>query len=760
MANLSNINNKFLVTTGGNVLIGQTSTVGSSILQVAGSITANINVAGNNVIGTFKNLDTTANNRSAIKVEQFVSAVGSFSAFLGATKEGKVFLSNDSITANHLLIDTSGNVGIGTPSPDSKLDVKGASATPADGNQILSITNTTGGTQLNLGTAENSYGWIEAREGSTLRNLLLNPNNGNVGIGTDSPGYKLEVAGNVTAKNDADVFVNSIVSGSTTGRSFIKNVGDTGSVLVSAVYGSASTGTLFGVSATRAASIITTSDTSVHPTSLIIGTFTGIPLYLGTNNSPRITILASGNVGIGQTSPGSKFQVEGAPANGVYLSYLYNSATHNSANGLNVQTSSNNILTYGLRVNTAGDSNALAVMGNGEVGIGMASPEAKLTVSGGVGAGTHTHAVFTGTAGRGLALKSGQTGGQHNGKAIIDAQDTEVGGASMDFQIGGSTKLAIDNAGNVAFARNVTINGPSTKFNTDGDSFLEILDAGTNACFIRAGASDELYIGANNNYQLRLKTNKDVVMDNGGNLGIGMASPTGSLEIKANFAANGQYTTSGWGRYLILDAANTGGGGIIWTKQSSTYNRAIVNNQGKMEFGRSTADNASAAWISDLSIDAVGDSTFEGNIFIASTSDGIFLGGTGSTSVLKKFVGNQGSGGAVWTPTVTTTQGTSPTITSSSGYYQQIGNVVTVSFEFTMDSSASQGAGTVVINNLPIAIADTKHVSGCGVIADLGKTINVRHYTATNQIGMNFYDGNYCGTAFRTNGTVTYWAAT
>ena len=37
MANLSNINDKFLVTTGGNVLIGQTAAVGTSKLQVTGS---------------------------------------------------------------------------------------------------------------------------------------------------------------------------------------------------------------------------------------------------------------------------------------------------------------------------------------------------------------------------------------------------------------------------------------------------------------------------------------------------------------------------------------------------------------------------------------------------------------------------------------------------------------------------------------------------------------------------------------------------
>ena len=51
MANLSNINDKFLVTTGGNVLIGQTSAIGSSIFQVTGNSTFAGNVTAN--VGTF-----------------------------------------------------------------------------------------------------------------------------------------------------------------------------------------------------------------------------------------------------------------------------------------------------------------------------------------------------------------------------------------------------------------------------------------------------------------------------------------------------------------------------------------------------------------------------------------------------------------------------------------------------------------------------------------------------------------------------------
>ena len=69
--------------------------------------------------------------------------------------------------------------------------------------------------------------------------------------------------------------------------------------------------------------------------------------------------------------------------NGTYLSYLYNSGTHNSSHGLNVQIATSNIAAYGLRVNTGGDSNALAVMGNGTVGIGTNSPNAKLEVASG-----------------------------------------------------------------------------------------------------------------------------------------------------------------------------------------------------------------------------------------------------------------------------------------------------------------------------------------------------------------------------------------
>ena len=113
--------------------------------------------------------------------------------------------------------------------------------------------------------------------------------------------------------------------------------------------------------------------------------------------SERLTVQGyganAGFVGIGKSSPTSNLHVEGAPANGVYLSYLYNSGTHNSSHGLNVQTASSNEAAYGLRVNTGGNSNALAVKGNGYVGIGTGTPTSynshgrNLVVAGGGNAG-------------------------------------------------------------------------------------------------------------------------------------------------------------------------------------------------------------------------------------------------------------------------------------------------------------------------------------------------------------------------------------
>ena len=179
-------------------------------------------------------------------------------------------------------------------------------------------------------------------------------------------------------------------------------------------------------------------------------------------------------------------------------------------------------------ISSSADATAITIDSSERVGIGTGSPTQTLDVRGGSGAGTHTHAVFTGTASRGLALKSGQTGGQHNGKAILNAQDTESGGASIDFQIGGTTKVTIDNSGNLAVGNT----SPSYKFEVSGTGgtrmMVENTDTNWAAVDIRAGGNQSNYIFFKDDSAERARIQ---VLD-GNDIAITFkAPPSGNVEI-------------------------------------------------------------------------------------------------------------------------------------------------------------------------------------------------------------------------------------
>ena len=168
----------------------------------SGNVDVAINTSGNNVISTFKNANTTAGNRSAIKVEQQVNATGSFSAFLGSTIGGKVFLSNDSITANHLVIDTSGNVGIGTDSPNSFSGQRSLTINGTDNSRLdLQVAGSNKGevsTSAGALFLIHNTGDIRFQPGGTFKMIVKS--SGNVGIGTTGPQELLHVkASNTTA---------------------------------------------------------------------------------------------------------------------------------------------------------------------------------------------------------------------------------------------------------------------------------------------------------------------------------------------------------------------------------------------------------------------------------------------------------------------------------------------------------------------------------------------------------------------------------
>jgi len=173
-----------ITVSGSNVGIGTSSPSAKLDIQQA--------TAGNIISAEFDNTDYTANNRNAIKIRQQVSSSGSLSTFLGNDRNtGNVFLSNDSITANHLVIDTSGNVGIGDTSPytwssvQPSLNLRGTSSSFPNRSGAL-IFKSQSGTHMTVMDFEtgNDLRWYQSsNSGSSWSERMRIDSSGNLLVG-------------------------------------------------------------------------------------------------------------------------------------------------------------------------------------------------------------------------------------------------------------------------------------------------------------------------------------------------------------------------------------------------------------------------------------------------------------------------------------------------------------------------------------------------------------------------------------------------
>jgi hypothetical protein len=131
-------------------------------------------------------------------------------------------------------IDSSGNVGIGTDSPDSLLHVDGASGSPSTANSLITLRDSTSNIGFQMG-AESGRGWIRSvdvgnqflqygilslgedyvslGDGNEPNQFYIDTTSGNVGIGTDSPSTKLDVNGDANIDTSLTVGTSLDVGG-------------------------------------------------------------------------------------------------------------------------------------------------------------------------------------------------------------------------------------------------------------------------------------------------------------------------------------------------------------------------------------------------------------------------------------------------------------------------------------------------------------------------------------------------------------------
>ena len=281
-------------------------------------------------------------------------------------------------SATRLLINSSGNVGIGVTNPARLLDINGTT----NFRDAFYFSNgavgyTTWGTidgalALNI-QAASGYGINLGTNASTGRVVVTS--GGNVGIGTVSPTAKLYVSGS------SDVLI-------------AKGSGSTSNTTILAVDGN--NGRLFEVSDDLSDSLFSVNTIAGLP---VMEAFADYTVVMGSYNKSDLVITGS-KVGIGTPNPQRKLDVYDSGSQ-IIAQFSSSNATSTRIKFSDANTGAENVNVGAIGTRFAiwtNNTERLSILSGGSVGIGSSSPGHALSVLGTVSASAFLGSVTTATS--------------------------------------------------------------------------------------------------------------------------------------------------------------------------------------------------------------------------------------------------------------------------------------------------------------------------------------------------------------------------
>lgn len=211
---------------------------------------------------------------------------------------------------------------------------------------FLRLTRNQGTNNFAFGTDANERGWIQNWYNSSYFDLLLNPNGGNVGIGTTDPTVKLHVieAAMATAfKVDQANGTRVLTFGST-------GLQNTSTMSTAGAWAGAADAEFYGGSPSR--NIVMAKGRSDQVADIV--------QFKKSDNSVLLNVSASGNVGIGTTSPTELLQV--GASNVVSPTILFYGNESSGSSEIRFATRSNNT-TFSASIFSTGDPEYISIGG-------------------------------------------------------------------------------------------------------------------------------------------------------------------------------------------------------------------------------------------------------------------------------------------------------------------------------------------------------------------------------------------------------------